>query len=115
MAARGFTAAALAGVPAGVQAQGLWVGRRQLFVKFAGEAETATMYTSDALSREIQRHLQRGVFHSISITGRDPLASTDFLLGALTKTPVGIPVMLDLDGQRPDELRALLPHVALVQ
>ena len=27
------TAAALAGVPAGVQAQGVWTGRRQLFVR----------------------------------------------------------------------------------
>ena len=40
-----MAAAALAGVPAGVQAQGVWAGRRQLFVRFAGEAETATMYT----------------------------------------------------------------------
>ena len=44
-----MTAAALAGVPAGVQAQGVWAGRRQLFVRFAGEAETATMYTAAAL------------------------------------------------------------------
>ncbi|MDA1080580.1 MAG: hypothetical protein O2973_02720 [Gemmatimonadetes bacterium] len=41
-------AAALAGVPAGVQAQGVWMGRRQLFVRFAGEAETATMYSATA-------------------------------------------------------------------
>jgi organic radical activating enzyme len=111
----GFTAAALAGVPAGVQAQGLWVGRRQLFVRFAGEAETATMYTADALARELQRHLQRGAFHSVSVTGRDPLASNDFLVAAFTKAQLGIPVMLDIDGQRPDELAGLMPHVALVQ
>ena len=42
--------AALAGVPAGLQAQGVWIGRRQLFVRFAAEAETATMYTADALA-----------------------------------------------------------------
>jgi D-aminopeptidase len=115
MAMRGFTAAALAGVPAGVQAQGVWVGRRQLFVKFAGEAETATMYSSDALAREMQRHVQRGVFHSMSVTGRDPLANTDFLLAALIKGQIGIPVMLDIDGQRPEETTALTPHVALIQ
>ena len=34
--------AALAGVPAGLQAQGVWSGRRQIFVRFAAEAETAT-------------------------------------------------------------------------
>ena len=111
----GFTSAALAGVPAGVQAQGVWVGRRQLFVKFAGEAETATMYSSDALAREIQRHVQRGVFHSMSVTGRDPLANRDFLVAALSKARIGIPVMLDIDGQRPEETSTLTPHVSLVQ
>ena len=115
MTTPGFTAAALAGVPVGVQAQGLWVGRRQMFVKFAGEAETATMYSSDALARELQRHVQRGVFHSISVTGRDPLANRDFLVNALIKAKVGVPVMLDTDGQRPDETLLLTPHVALVQ
>ena len=33
--------AALAGIPAGIQAVGPWSGRRQLFIRFAGEAETA--------------------------------------------------------------------------
>ncbi|HYV98803.1 MAG TPA: hypothetical protein VE967_15210 [Gemmatimonadaceae bacterium] len=112
---RGFTSAALAGVPVGVQAQGVWVGRRQIFVKFAGEAETATMYSADALAREMQRHTQRGVFHSVSVTGRDPLGSVDFLLAALAKAQIGLPVMLDVDGQRPDETRALTQHIALVQ
>ena len=111
----GFTAAALAGVPAGVQAQGVWVGRRQLFVRFSGEAETATMYTADALARDLQRQTQRASFHSVSVTGRDPLANRDFLLAALTKAQLPIPVMLDLDGQRPDETVSLTPHVALVQ
>jgi hypothetical protein len=115
MATPVFSAAALAGVPVGVQAQGVWVGRRQLFVKFAGEAETATMYSTDALARELQRHVQRGVFHSISVAGRDPLANTDFLATALTKAQIPLPVMLDVDGQRPDELAAIAQHIALVQ
>ena len=63
--------AALAGVPAGIQSQGVWVGRRQLFVRFAAEAETATMYTSDALGSELKRQAARSVFHSISVCGRD--------------------------------------------
>jgi organic radical activating enzyme len=110
-----FSAAALAGVPVGVQAQGIWVGRRQLFVKFAGEAETATMYSADALARELQRHVQRGAFHSISVAGRDPLANTEFLAAALTKAQIPLPVMLDIDGQRPEEFAAIAEHVSLVQ
>ncbi len=115
MATPVFSAAALAGVPVGVQAQGAWVGRRQLFVKFAGEAETATMYSADALAREMQRHVQRGVFHSISVAGRDPLANTEFLAAALTKAQIPLPVMLDSDGQRPDELATIAQLLTLVQ
>lgn len=109
------SAAALAGVPAGVQAQGLWTGRRQLFVRFAGEAETATMYTSTALIREIDRQLGRSKFHSIAIGGRDPLANVPFLLSALGASPPSVPVMLDTDGQRPGALGELVSHLALVQ
>lgn len=108
-------AAALAGVPAGVQSQGVWSGRRQLFVRFAGEAETATMYTSTALTREIERQLGRSKFHSIAIGGRDPLANVPFLLAALGAAKPAIPVMLDTDGQRPSALSELTPHLALVQ
>ena len=67
-------AAALAGVPAGVQAQGIWAGRRQLFVRFAGEAETATMYTAIALVREIERQLPRSTRPRLSF--RRPTAPT---------------------------------------
>ena len=49
--------AALAGVPAGIQSQGAWAGRRQLFVRFAAEAETAVMYTADALAKELRQCL----------------------------------------------------------
>ena len=108
-------AAALAGVPAGVQAQGVWAGRRQLFVRFAGEAETATMYTAVALIRELERQIARSKFHSISIGGRDPLANVNFLIAALEGAKPSIPVMLDTDGQRPDAFALIAPHVALAQ
>ena len=108
-------AAALAGVPAGVQSQGVWAGRRQLFVRFAGEAETATMYTSTALVREMERQLGRSKFHSISIGGRDPLANVPFLLAALGAAKPALPIMLDTDGQRPGALGDLAHLLAMVQ
>ncbi len=110
-----FTAAALAGVPAGVQSQGLWIGRRQLFVRFAGEAETATMYSADALARDLERQVQRSVFHSVALSGRDPLANSEFIAAALSKATLAIPVMLDTDGQRPEELASIVSLLALVQ
>ena len=108
-------AAALAGVPAGVQAQGVWAGRRQLFVRFAGEAETATMYSAVALVRELERQIARSKFHSISIGGRDPLANINFLIAALEGAKPSVPVMLDTDGQRPDAFALIAPHLALAQ
>jgi hypothetical protein len=108
-------AAALSGVPAGVQALGPWAGRRQLFIRFAGEAETATMYMTTALIRELQRQLGRSAFHSIVIGGRDSLGSVPFLKASLDAAVPQIPVMLDTDGMRPEELPALISHLALVQ
>jgi organic radical activating enzyme len=107
--------AALAGIPAGLQAQGPWTGRRQLFVRFAGEAETATMYTADALANEIERATTRSKFHSICIGGRDPLGNVEYLMAALGAREVKLPVMLDCDGQRPEEVKALSKVVNLVQ
>ena len=108
-------AAALAGIPAGLQAQGVWAGRRQLFIRFAAEGETATMYTADALVSEVRRGTSRSAFHSISITGRDPLANVEYLCAAFDKLSVTIPVMLDCDGQRPDEINQLRSVVKLTQ
>lgn len=107
-------AAALAGVPAGIRATGPWTGRRQLFVKFARVAETATMYTADALRTEIARLARRSTYHSIAISGGDPLAEAGFLAAALDG---GAPlaVMLDHDGQRPDALDQIIGSLALVQ
>lgn len=107
--------AALAGIPAGLQAQGVWAGRRQLFVRFAAEAETATMYTADALANELKRSTARSAFHSISISGRDPLANVEYLQAAFSKAPTPLPVMLDCDGQRPAEIAELRDFVKLVQ
>ena len=107
--------AALAGVPTGLQAQGLWLGRRQLFVRFAAEAETATMYTASAIAQELKRGASRSRFHSISIGGRDPVMYVQFLQEALSAGTPPLPVMLNVDGQRPEAMEPLKKQVALVQ
>jgi organic radical activating enzyme len=107
--------AALAGIPAGLQAQGVWAGRRQLFIRFAAEAETATMYTTDALANELRRSSARSTFHSIAIAGRDPLANVEYLCTAFEKVLTKLPVMLDTDGQRPAEIGEVKSFVRLVQ
>ena len=107
--------AALAGIPAGVQSQGVWQGRRQIFIRFAAEAETATMYTADALANELRRTTGRSAFHSISISGRDPLANVEYLCAAFDKASTALPVMIDTDGQRPDAIGELRSALTLVQ
>lgn len=107
--------AALAGIPAGLQAQGPWAGRRQLFIRFAGEAETATMYTADALANEIERATTRSRFHSLSVGGRDPLGNTEYIAAALSAKEIKLPVMIDCDGQRPEEIKALSKVIQHVQ
>lgn len=106
--------AALAGIPAGVQTLGPWSGRRQLFVKFAEEAETATIYSAEALKGELKRLSARSKYHSVAIVGRDVLAEDEFLLAAFGEAGV-LPLMLDHDGQRPDALERLLRTLSLVQ
>lgn len=107
--------AALAGVPTGLQAHGIWVGRRQLFVRFAAEAETATMYTAAAIAQELKRGAARSAFHSISVGGRDPLANLEFLEAALKANEAPLPVMLDIDGQRPEGIKPISKHLEMVQ
>jgi hypothetical protein len=84
-------------------------------VRFAGEAETATMYTADALANEIERATTRSKFHSVSIGGRDPLGNVEYLVAAFGAKEVKLPVMIDCDGQRPEEIKALGKIVQLVQ
>jgi pyruvate-formate lyase-activating enzyme len=87
-------------------------------VKFAGEAETATIYTADALRGELTRLTGRSRYHSVAIVGRDALAEEEFLLAAFTQSGqagAALPVMLDHDGQRPASLEPLLPALGMVQ
>lgn len=107
--------AALAGIPVGLQAQGVWQGRRQVFVRFAAEAETATMYTADALAGEIKRSTGRSAFHSVAIAGRDPLGNVEYLCAAFDKGPTDLPIMIDCDGQRPSAIGDLKRFLTLFQ
>jgi hypothetical protein len=107
--------AALAGVPVGIQRQGVWAGRRQIFIRFAGPAETATMYTADALARELTRGLERSVIHSICVAGRDALGNAEYLEATLKQLAGRAPVMVDTDGQRPEAIALLHPYLSMVQ
>jgi pyruvate-formate lyase-activating enzyme len=73
------------------------------------------MYTADALTREVQRALERSRVHSVCIAGRDALANDVFLVACLSQLHAKVPVMIDTDGQRPAVLERLQPYLQLVQ
>jgi hypothetical protein len=98
-----------------MQAQGVWAGRRQLFVRFAAEAETATMYTAEAFAEELQRVASRSRVHSVAISGRDPLGGAPFLAASFFAYKPQLPVMLDTDGQRPEAIPGLRQYLTMVQ
>lgn len=106
---------AVASIVTGVQAQGPWTGRRQLFVRFAAEAETATLFTPDMLVRYLERSVAQGGLHSIAICGRDPLICAPLLSAAFAQWRSPLPVMLDHDGQRPEAMEELAGAFSLVQ
>lgn len=108
-------AAAIAGIAPGIQSQGVWMGRRQLFVRFAAEAETAVLYTPEMLARQLSRVVDQAPLHSISLSGRDPLASEALICEVLAAWQSPVPVMVDCDGERPDAVTRVAPRVSMVQ
>jgi hypothetical protein len=107
--------AALSGLAGWVQPRGPWMGRRQLVARFAGEAETATLYTAVAFAGELERVVARSPFHSIALTGRDPLGQAPFLAAAALAKRPPLPVMVETDGQRPESLPGLRDVIRMVQ
>lgn len=107
--------AAISGIAPGVQSQGIWSGRRQLMVRFAAEAETAVLYTAEMLSKHIDRAATQSALHSISFSGRDPLASSTLIVAAFQSWRAPLPIMLDCDGQRPDVLSEVIDGLTMIQ
>ena len=105
MARTTLPTAPIAGLSPGVQSQGVWAGRRQLFVRFAGEAETAVLYSSEMLAKQLERATAQSLVHSILLSGRDPLSCASFIAAVFGNWTAPLPVILESDGQRPDVAR----------
>jgi organic radical activating enzyme len=115
MAQAAGPAAALAGVPVGIQGEGVWLGRRQIFVRFAGEAETATLYTAAALAAELGRVSARSKCHSVCVTGKEPLNNANYLCTVFSQWEPTVPVMVVTDGHRPEGIDELGRRVSIIQ
>lgn len=107
--------AAVASLAAIVQPRGPWMGRRHLAVRFAGEAETATLFTAGAFAAEIERLAGRSRYHALALGGHDVVAHAVFLQASWAARRAPVPVLLETDGQRPEAIAGLRDLVQLVQ
>lgn len=103
----------------------MFIGRRQIFIRFAGcnidckycdtenskSGEIGKYYTVDELNEAI-RALMTPDFHSLEITGGEPLLHSEFIREFLTKYNYN--VMLETNATLPDELESLTGLVDIV-
>ena len=73
------------------------------------------LYTPEMLARHVGRVVGQSPLHSVSLGGRDPLASEELIIDALTRWQSPIPVMVDCDGERPEAVTKVAPYVAMIQ
>lgn len=110
-----------------VQGEGVFVGAKQIFVRFKrcnlncafcdeDKDREPGLYTAAALMDEIESLEQaKGLHHSVSLTGGEPLMYPDFiktLLPLLRKK--GMKSYLETNGTLPDELSGVIDLVDII-
>jgi len=62
--------------------------------------------------RRILRYDEEGAIHSIALTGGEPLMHAEYVSAlAATLRPLELPIMLETNGQRPDDLQTVLSMI----
>lgn len=106
-----------------VQGEGIYLGERQIFVRFFGcnlscrfcdtKPSRFIEYEPQELVKEIK--LYRGTYHSISFTGGEPLLQKDFLKEVLKRTSSdGYRHYLETNGTLHHELDELIDYFDIV-
>lgn len=106
-----------------VQGEGIYLGERQLFVRFFG-CNLSCKFCDTKLNRFIEYEpeelfaelkLYNGDFHSVSFTGGEPLLQKDFLKEILGLTKgVGFKNYLETNGTLPGELKEVIDYLDIV-
>lgn len=100
------------------QGEGLWIGRRQIFIRFAGcnldchycdtpESRSPTngiLMTVDEVLEKIE-NLKTADLHSISFTGGEPLLYVDFI--NLVAQKINIKIMIETNGTLTDSFHKI--------
>ena len=107
-----------------IQGEGLYVGYKQLFIRFCGcnlnceycdtEFNQGVEYTLAELFEKITSEYDLSTFHSISLTGGEPLASADFLAEFLHKINHITKIYLETNGTLADELSKVKPYIDII-
>ncbi|MEW6680865.1 MAG: 7-carboxy-7-deazaguanine synthase QueE [bacterium] len=107
-----------------IQGEGIWIGKRQIFIRFSGcnlrckfcDTKNAQKPSKECLIFEqkaenpieiglLKKLIKKQAFHSISLTGGEPLLQIDFIKEFL-KNKEYI-VYLDTNGSLPDEFEKI--------
>lgn len=109
------------------QGEGLFVGAKQVFVRFAGcnldcsfcdtrmEAAIKGATVEDVLKIVMEYEKSHGRHHSVSLTGGEPLLHVDFLQRLLPKLKYkGFKTYLETNGILSRELERVIDHIDIV-
>ncbi|MDO5826297.1 MAG: 7-carboxy-7-deazaguanine synthase QueE [Methanosphaera sp.] len=108
-----------------MQGEGKYIGKRQIFIRFAGcnidciycdtleskSFDYGRQYSYEELNDTIQS-LMTDDFHSLEITGGEPLLQAEYIRGFLSKYPY--PAMLETNATLPENLSLLKDVVDVV-
>ncbi|RAP50176.1 MAG: hypothetical protein BZ133_06140 [Methanosphaera sp. SHI613] len=108
-----------------IQGEGKLIGKRQIFIRFSGcnidclycdttgskSFDTGKEYSYEALNDEIQS-LMTDDFHSLELTGGEPLIHAQYIKEFLSKYPY--PAMLETNATLPDNLSLLKDVIDIV-
>lgn len=114
-----------------IQGEGLWIGKRQIFIRFAGcNLSCDFCDTKDAQGKVkecymfkertenpvhidiLKKHISKKIFHSISLTGGEPLLQVDFIKAFLKEKEYL--VYLDTNGTLPYEFETIKEKIDFV-
>jgi organic radical activating enzyme len=106
-----------------IQGEGIYLGARQLFVRFFGcnlnckfcdtKLYTFKEYEPEGLLQELK--LYTGNYHSISFTGGEPLFQKDFLKEILKLTQIlGFKNYLETNGTLTEALKEVIDYIDIV-
>lgn len=108
-----------------IQGEGLFVGERQIFVRFKDcnlncdycdtkNSGKGVEWSSDKVIKQIRKY-QRGKIHSVSFTGGEPLLYTEFLQELLPQVKkLGLKNYLETNGTLPKEFEKIIKMIDYV-